>query len=498
MQRHALKNGIVFFFVAAAISVFAPAVVRADLRSELDALLGAPPATSWTVAARVLELPSGNVRYSLRADQPMKPASNLKLATSAAALKSLGKDHVFETTLAMRGQDLVVIGDGDPAFADPRLAEERGEPPLAVFDRWADRLQARGVNSVGDLILDASIFDDRFVHESWPAEQLSRWYAAPVAGLNINDNCIEVTVKPSGRPGSPTWYGVHPPNDWCKIINRSKTAAKGTPTIGRPAVDETFILAGPCGHEGTLQSIAVSDPVMLFGASLKKHLESRGVRVTGDLKRERVRNADGSLPESLRVYDIYETPISDVLLRCNRDSQNLFAEALLKHLGLAADRTAGVATPMGSRAAGAIAVLSYLQSIGADTQDIVIVDGSGLSHDNRVTAQALTEILRDRFVSDARDVFLQSLSRPGEAGTFQRRVPTLADRLFVKTGTINGVRALSGYVRSADDRWLCFSLLINDIRSNSRQVKRVQDDFCRILTNAMEAPAATSPAQSTD
>lgn len=487
-QPKHLRSVLVIGLAFAAFAAAAPA----DLRNDLDRALGNATSRS-RVAARVVALPSGEVLYSANADEPLKPASNMKLLTTATALAQLGSAYRFHTVLARRGEDLVVIGGGDPATADPKLAEMMGRDQLALFDRWADVLKQRGLRNFRNLVVDASIYDDELVHPSWPTDQLQKWYAAPVSGLNINDNCLDITVWPGDSVGAATRYSIMPPNDWTQIINQSVTRGSGVPTVGRGSTPATYVLAGTCGTRGTLQSVALFDPVAVFASTVRTHLASRGITFEGELMRGRARTPYNVLLPGVELLDDAVTPLADALLRCNRDSQNLFAEAIFKQIGFARMFNTGEAQPQGSWASGRAAVVAYLQELGLETDGLVIDDGSGLSHDNRISARVLTDVLRAAFNSEERDVFLSTLATPGGDGTFRRRLTDLDDELLVKTGTINGVRALSGYVRGDDDRWLCFSLLCNDIRGSTQPIKEAQDRFCRVLVDYAGAPAIASP-----
>lgn len=476
-----------------ALLLLAPAV-RADLRAQLDAILSQAVNAKATAAARVLALPEGEVLYSFRADEPMKPASNMKLITTAAALHWLGTEFAFETTLALLGEDLVVIGGGDPATGDPRLTERAGADGLGLFDQWADVLTGRGQREVrGQLVLDASVFDEQLVHPSWPEAQLQKWYAAPVAGLNLNDNCIELTVWPAEKAGEPARFSVWPPNGWVRVDNRCTSGGKGPPTVGRIGRAPQYVLNGRCATRGTLQSVAVPDPVALFGDALRTHFEARGIGIVGPTVRRPVRDEAGRLPPDCLLLDVRRTPMSDVLLRCNQDSQNLFAECLLKRLGAAEQSASGRAAPQGSWEGGQRAVERFLASLSLDASQAVIDDGSGLSHANRLSAETITEVLRHVFGHAAGDLYRTSLATPGGNGTFRNRLKELRGRLFVKTGTLKGVSTLAGYVRTADEGWLCFSLLFNDVSGSTKLYRQIQESFCRVLADC-EAGAATSPA----
>ena len=150
------------------------------------------------MTARVVELPSGRELYARDVDVPYTPASNMKVPVSAAGLDMFGGDHVFMTYLAIDGDDLWVIGTGDPGIGDPRLARARGELPTAVFDAWADALVDRGVTHIpGNLYYFEGLLDDELTHPTW-GDDVLHWYGAPVTGLNFNDNCVDFTIHPQG------------------------------------------------------------------------------------------------------------------------------------------------------------------------------------------------------------------------------------------------------------------------------------------------------------
>jgi hypothetical protein len=269
----------------------APAVVPAaaadaadPLAGRLRPLLHRLDATGAVVAARVIELPSGRELYADRADEAVIPASNMKLPVSAAALDRFGPDHEVKTYLAVDGDDLWLIGTGDPATGDPALAKKRNEKPTAMLDRWAAALKARGVTAVkGNLYYYDGAFEDVGVHPTWSRSYLTDWYAAPVAGLNFNDNCVDVTVRPAkadgtaakadatqarrrGCPvggsapstapatgpatapaGPPAAFEVMPPTASVEIVNQTVTTAAATPRSTAPATRTCSRSRAACG-----------------------------------------------------------------------------------------------------------------------------------------------------------------------------------------------------------------------------------------------------------
>jgi D-alanyl-D-alanine carboxypeptidase/D-alanyl-D-alanine-endopeptidase (penicillin-binding protein 4) len=198
-------------------------VPSSSLTHRLDAVFDRFASTGAIIHARVIELPSRRELYARRSDEPCTPASNLKLLTSATGLDLFGPAHTFKTYLAQDGDDLWLIGTGDPGTGDPRLAKAAGQTPLTMLEAWAVALEHRGIHRIpGDLVYYDGAFDEQRVHPAWSKSFLTHWYAAPASGLNFNDNSIDFTVSP-GEPDQPAKYEMMPPVDSVKIVNHCLT-----------------------------------------------------------------------------------------------------------------------------------------------------------------------------------------------------------------------------------------------------------------------------------
>ena len=486
------------------------------LGEALDLVLGARAATGATYVARVVDLSTGRELYAHDADAPATPASNLKLLVTSTALGTWGAAHTFDTHFALIGDDLVVIGTGDPAFGDPTLAEQSGGHPTDPFDAVADALTARGVTAVrGDVVYYQNAFDAQRVHPSWDKDDLVEWYAAPVSGLAMNDNCIDVTVYPT-KAGEAVRSETVPPIENYELVNAMVTAggdnsgpAKGVPPAGpatAPAADGKsaeaadaapeitkapgrmlYTLTGTLKERDELQSKPVDDPGAFLADALRTRLAERGITVAGTL-REATTAPEGVDPATLAVagdalVHTHRSKMPDVLRRVNTNSQNLFAEMLCKGLGrakLVGEGEAGESA-RGSWPAGEAAVKQYLGSKGVDVSALRVADGSGLSHDNKVTARAITDILLLMDASPDADTWRQSLTVAGKSGTIGKRMKDLEGKVLGKTGYIRGVRALSGYVLRDDGHPLAFSVIYNHIPGTVSPYEALQDDACRVL-----------------
>jgi D-alanyl-D-alanine carboxypeptidase/D-alanyl-D-alanine-endopeptidase (penicillin-binding protein 4) len=474
--------------LAGLLLALAAASTRADaITARIDDALRLEQNDHSVWGAVVLELPSGRTVYASGAHQLLKPASNMKLLTTAAAIDILGPDFQFRTECRVDGDDLVVIGGGDPILGLPsRLPSNNGERALEPLYAWADHLLVQGISSIdGDLIVDDSIFDTEWTNPTWPGEQLQEHYCAPVGGLNVHGNCISARVTPADHTGDPANYILIPGNPWIRIENRCRTGGSGQPWMSRLDSGAGFLLAGKCSEPVTLGRLAVRDPGLFFGTTLRACLAAKGIRIGGCVRRAEARAEHASeSPAATPPYPsaVHTTPLAAVLKQANTYSLNLAAEALLKTTGLHSLPPDVRRESRGSWRSGRAAVRSFLGRIGLDDPRLVLADGSGLSHDNRLTPELLAQLLAYMFSSPYRDLYMDSLARSGLEGTLRKRMRDLPGRFLGKTGYIDGVRALSGYLQTDDGTWLAVSFIHNGFNGPSTKYRQAQEQVCRILT----------------
>lgn len=443
---------------------------RDDLAAKLDRILERPDLRETIFGVRVLELPSGRVLFRRNDRLALIPASNVKLVTTDAVLAILGDQYRFRTVIGFQGPDLVVIGGGDPGI-DTSLA---GGDATTVLRNWAQRLRNEGVRRIaGELLLDDSFFDHEFFHPAWPKRQLYRSYCAPIGALSINDNCVEVKVTSGTRPGSRAQIEVLPEGNTMRSRGTIATVAekkKHVWSVDRRPGSDTLRFGGRFWTHAVpgLVSVSVDDPTRVFGGVLASVLRKEGIAFDGKIRV--VRGVDG---DRLSRRIEHHTPIGPVLRRMNKESQNFYAEQLFKTMG--ASRRGS-----GSWDTGREAVRHFLEVVGLSRGGVVIDDGSGLSRNNRLTAWHLTELLRVMHESPHRQTFRESLAVAGVDGTLEHRLTEdrYRGRVQAKTGTLRGVRALSGYVRTRDGRELVFSFLANNVRG---RIADAQNEFCRVL-----------------
>lgn len=439
--------------------------------------------------------------YANNAHQPLIPASNLKLVTTSAALEKFGADFRFRTMLLMNAEgDVILVGDGDPTFGDGEYLKKVGWGVTTVYENWAEQLKNRKITTVRNVVVDDSVFDENFVHAHWPADQVHMRYEAGVGGVNLNANCVDFSVRPNG-PGQLVSFSLEPDTKYVNVRNTCVAGAENAVWLSRSAGVNDIVLRGTTrGSSPTVQAVTIHDPPMYAATVLAETLAARGVRVTGQVKRDRTiraqtqqvgRQGPFAAPQ-FGLVAVHETPLPAVLARCNKDSMNLYAESLCKRLGFAA--TGGAS---GSWENGTAAVGAYLKSIGIAEAEFRLDDGSGLSKENAISAHALTTVLIRDFYGKGRETFLASLSVAGSDGTLEDRFrgehADLRGRVIGKSGYVNGVRSLSGFLKAKDDRWYAFSILMNKT-PNAAQVKFLQEQILRAVDNHAAGQASTASA----
>jgi D-alanyl-D-alanine carboxypeptidase/D-alanyl-D-alanine-endopeptidase (penicillin-binding protein 4) len=443
------------------------------------------------------DVASGVTLFAFSPDRPMMPASNLKVLTSAAALKVLGPEFKFKTELKLilptdwsspdenssvvaqpaKGHVLVIKGDGDPSFGDEKVLKAVGTNLDALLDLWVAAVKNAGVTQVDRLIVDDRVFERNQVHPDWPKDQLSLWYCAPVAGLNINTNCFDIMAAP-GQPGQPPSLRLFPRSPFLTVTNKATTGNRQTLGVLVDA-DNDLVVQGIV-KDANIDPIHVTikNPPIYFGRLLAHRLVENGITVLA-IGRPTM---EDRLPEG-RVLHGIQTPIQEVLNRSNKDSQNLYAECLLKRALHQITRRPGSWTD------GPVMAATLVRLMGKDVEGTVFADGSGLSRNNRASARGTVRVLASMY-KDPRlgEMFANSMAIGGEDGTLVRRFKDLDATVRAKTGTISGVSALSGYVtvgQGAREKTVAFSFLFNDVKSND--VRRIQDGLVEMIARQLAA-----------
>lgn len=459
------------------------------LRSRIDRLLDAPPfdRASWGV---VLTDSAGRTLYAHNADRLFIPASNTKLVVTAAATALLPLDFTAVTAVYAAGPvvdgalhgDLVVYGGGDPSFSDRCY----GTDTLALgaceraWDRimaLADSIRARGIRHVtGAVVGDGSYFDAEFLHPGWDSYDVNWWYGSPVAGLGFNDNAVDIRWRPGPHLDAPADIAISPDLGVLRLENRTRTTDSGSATTidfyRRPGTLDLWA-EGSVARErsGRTEYFALPDPNLYFAHALRAALARRGVSVAGATQATTDSMAYRHVRALPALVTVGSRPRDDLIFPILNTSQNWFAEMLLKGLG----RRLGAG---GSWEEGLRVERRFLtDSVGIDSTAFSLSDGSGLSSGNLVAPSAFAALLRYMWRHPHRAGFLRALPRSGQVGSLRTRFvgTPLEGRVVAKTGSIQHVNSLSGYIERARGGPLVFSIIANNHTVPNQQMLRQID-----------------------
>ncbi|HEX6066594.1 MAG TPA: D-alanyl-D-alanine carboxypeptidase/D-alanyl-D-alanine-endopeptidase [Longimicrobiales bacterium] len=475
--------------IHAAVASAAPARSAAvnALSADLERMIQSSGMSNSRWSVLVVSLDKGDTLFSHQADAQLAPASGLKLFTTAAALYYLGPEFRYSTFLLADGKiengvlagDLVVYGTGDPSFT-ARFGRRDG-----IWHAFADTLAALGVREVrGSLIGDASYFAGPGTGVGWQEDYIGASYAAPASALSYGENIATLEIKPRAV-GEPPFVGLTDGADELEVVNHAKTVARGRSFIhvARSSYDAPLEVRGQIsrGTTSIQRTVPVADPAQYAAAVFKKILLDKGITVTGPARSV---TSAGESPvtgrmvfapaldakQPVRVLAIHQSPaLLDILEIVNKKSHNPMAEQTLRTVGR-------VALGEGSVAAGEKAVVRLLVNETGDAPDgFDMDDGSGLSVLDRASARNFISLLSFMAKSPMFDSYWQTLPEAGVRNGLRRMGGTpAAGNLRAKTGTIDNVSSLSGYVRASDGERLAFSIISNNVASTYR-AKRIED-----------------------
>ena len=434
----------------------------AALSTKVASVLKDSRVTKASVGVVVADTASGTQLYGRAATTALKPASNMKLVTAAAALDLLGGDTTFSTEVLASSapaagtvSTLYLRGNGDPTLRESDLKS------------LAQQVKASGVTRVtGGVIGDGGYFDADLYNNYWDRIDYNNAYAAQISGLTLSPSSayavgtVQVTYKPGSGRGRKATLGLVPAlaGGFVKVVNKTTTTAAGSGasiSVRRKSGTNTITVSGRVALKRSLvkRSVTISNPTRYAAHVFTRVLRSVGIAVAKS-------PSTGTAPKAaLRVASDSSVPLTTIVNLLMKPSNNGMTEHLFKTLGRVGDRA-------GTWKAGAVAVRAWLATTQVVPSTVVLVDGSGLAHRNRVTARVLVRLLQYVQTRPWFDTFYSALPVAGNAdpaigGTLSSRmVGTRAqNNLRAKTGTLRGVTALSGYVTDRSGRRYTFSML---------------------------------------
>ncbi len=394
-------------------------------------------------------------------DLSLVPSSCMKIVTTAAALHLLGPKHRFETLLETSGSlieegilhgNLYIRGGGDPCLGSGRVAGSL--PWVEQIRAWADAVEKLGIRKIeGRVLGDAGLWEKALAPPSWSWEDLGNYYGAGASALSFHENRYRLVFKPGKKAGDAAAIcRTDPPLPHLSIRNEVKTGPAGSGdqaciygsefswlqfvrgTV--PAAVEEFAIQG-----------AIPDPAETCAGLLAEELLRRGIAVEGNM----------IAGEGRRVpfHTTFSPTVQEIVHWTNRESVNLYAEHLLKHMGMHSFKE-------GSTEAGIRAVMTFWESQGIDLSGFQMVDGSGLSRKNLATAKCLVELLLKMREAIFFGAFVESLPEP-EKG------------IRAKSGSMSLMKGYAGYTGDT-----AFAVLVNQCKDRKALQEGVRSALFKI------------------
>lgn len=444
-----------------------PAALRATAPVGASALAGdlsflsGSRIRSGHFGALVVSLTRGDTLFARNASTPLVPASTMKLVTAALALERFGPDYRFSTDVLRDGAlapngtvqgNLVLRGDGDPGFSNRFGGGAPGRPMREL----AAQVRASGVRRVtGDIVGDASAFEQRLIPEGWRTRYLDASYAARVSALSLNENTVWIVVRP-GASGGAGVIGLEPSSSAIPLVNKVRTVAGSGARISvRRTTGGGLEVRGTVGTRGGTRryEMVVEDPAVFTAGAFRDALAAEGILVEGRVRMGR------TPPGAVKVASRLSPTLDQLVTEMNGESVNHIAELLFRNAARGPDR-AGT----GSADAGNVLMHRLLQDrAGVDPREMRAADGSGLSPLDEVSPRALVKLLAWGHQSPWSSVFHASLPVAGTSETLRHRMKftPAQGNLHAKTGTTNEVISLAGYVTARNGELLAFSFIYN-------------------------------------
>ncbi len=427
---------------------------------------------------------TGEIILDHNASKSLVPRSIIKLVTTAAILKELGKDYRFKTTLSMSGEikehtlygDIVIKGSGDPSLCSSRFASQNG-----LLKSWAKEVKKLGISEItGSIIADASCFEKSLTPPSWQYEDIGNYYGVGASGLNFNENFYQVTFELGKEVGALTKIlALSPAIEGLNLVNEVTAGKKGS---GDQAYvfgnefnyNQTIRGTVPSGKPTFMIKAAVPDPAKLLAEQFNHALVSEGITTkSGSIsiyKEREMKNLSNITEKS-------SDTLLDLIEKTHKLSINVYTECFVKKLG------------NGSLDIGLLKLKSYCSSLGMDIAGVRFADGSGLSLNNLVTPQAMCEFLRNIKKEPYFGIWKGSLTEytkdtKGSILSYFNS-PQFYGKVFAKTGTAKNEKSVMGYLDTENHGRVVFCVICNHYLSSLSSFReKMRSLFSLVLTDS--------------
>ena len=443
-------------------------ICPAQLGTAIDAIINRPIFNRVRWGVLVKPLSSVQNLYSRDAQKYFIPASNTKLLTTAAALLQLGADFRFRTSIYQNGNGVFsVVGRGDPSLSDTQL------------QALAQQLKQQGITQIQQLIADNSYVRGDIVNSTWQWEDVQSNYGAPVNSFIVNQNVFGLKLIPQavGKTPQLVWNDNNEGRQWL-VVNRSVTVAENQPNyinVSRDLTGKILRIEGQLAVNSQPYAVdlPVVDPDYYFLRRFRTVLATEKITLGQTLVARSGNNQQ-------ELASIQSPPLSELLRETNQNSNNIFAESLLRALAVRSPTLQNKS----SEALGLEAIKTNLTKLGVDPTAYQLVDGSGLSRRNLITPEALVQTLQGIAKTPAANVYRVSLPVAGKSGTLSNRFRNTPAEGIVqaKTGTLRGAISLSGYMNAPQYEPLAFSIMVNQSEQPASVLRQAIDEMVVLLT----------------
>lgn len=470
--------------------IFLAGIANSQISKNLsDEILSSPVLQNASYSFTAIDCNTSKKLLSINENLRLAPASNLKVITSGTALNLLGSDFHFETKIFFDGKiddgilhgDLFIVGGGDPTFGSTQVA---GSPSLEErMNEIHSALRAKGIKTIsGGIVGVDGIFSEQATPDYWPWIDIGNYYGASPSGLSINDNLYHLFFKPSEIIGdSARVLRTEPQMIDLVFRNNMKTGKKGSGDNGyiyRAPHSNIAFLQGtiPAGVDEFSIKGSMPNPPLFAAQYLKDFLEKNGIEVNGNC----ISQAANIENENL-LLAMKSPPLKEIVYIINKKSNNHYTEQLLNFLGYKFGK-------IGSSEEGIKVINKYLSERDINIGSLELYDGSGLSRTNQISTNIISTFLAKMTREKFFEAYYNSFPVAGDtsdAGGFKRFGigSTLAKNARIKSGTINGVRAFSGYVKTKTNRLISFSFIVNNYSSKRSEVDEL---YKKILLHLAE------------
>lgn len=424
----------------------------------------------------IVERMDGDVIFQYNANVPLIPASNMKIITGLAGLLYLGPDFTFQTRILLEKTqngsfNIYIVGSGDPTLVDEEtLTLWRSLSMNYGSEITINSSIFRDIKEVHDIIVNDELFDDERYNKEWDPNDAPQPYASQISPLTINRNTILLKIESDDKEVK---VQEVPKVNYVHIINEIKIAEKEEIKIERQVESNNIQLKGTIPpYTSKYFSVTINDPALYAGYVFRNILQKTGIIMHGKIRKD-------AIPSQVFSVKVIKSKRLSVILRdMMKHSINLYAENIAKLVSTKFSNK-------GSWREWSYAANYMLNELNIKNDNVTIIDGSGLSHKNRLTPLVIAEIFRkvyNELPNSIKNAFIDSLPISGIDGTLKKRmIGTVAEgRVKAKTGTLHDVSALSGYIETLNGETLVFSFIANNIATPDK-VKLLEDRIINVL-----------------